>query len=524
MRRQDIQLLALARQGDTAARCEAGRRYLLGVDGFPQHIATGLDYLSHANVRELPQAARIVAESLALEDILQLKQENALAQAAAAGSATAQVKLGVWLCVRHGKVEEGARWLDKAGAAGHESAIRAMTALRQPDADDPMTGFLNTLTASGDLKGPLVATISAQQALAERDLQRLAGSLRTALALAHTSTHTSAPTLTTELAELVTAAVKLAEESAKPLLGIEPHAIETALDMRTNRGDRDAAYALGRALCGIPCGVLAPEALAAGPNMRKGVALLLRAADGGCEEAWLHLYRMHGDHRLSVANPQMARFCLEKAALGGQTEAQRKLGALILRASDTLADSEQAIEWLHQAGQKGDTHAKSLMQSLVLPLAGDDAQAASAIELVRRDDPWLAVRMQLSRQFGLTKLEALCVDPADGLRPWGLVVGKNPFISQIRLSAARAIPAMNDAATEAARRAASFFGQSTRDAQAFEGDLRRRSLRQRRAFERHGLDEAMFFANATSMTLEALRLGPKWAFRAKEPLQLALAA
>jgi hypothetical protein len=34
----------------------------------------------------------------------------------------------------------------------------------------------------------------------------------------------------------------------------------------------------------------------------------------------------------------------------------------------------------------------------------------------------------------------------------------------------------------------------------------------------------MFFANATSMTLEALRLGPKWAFRAKEPLQLALAA
>ena len=70
----------------------------------------------------------------------------------------------------------------------------------------------------------------------------------------------------------------------------------------------------------------------------------------------------------------------------------------------------------------------------------------------------------------------------------------------------------------------SAFGQASRDALAFEGDLRRRSLRQRRAFERHGLDESMFFANASSMTLEALRLGPKWAFRAKEPLQLALAA
>ena len=516
MRRQDIQLLALARQGDTAARCEAGRRYLLGVDGFPQHIATGLDYLNHANVRALPQAARIVAESLALEDILQLQQEDALAQAAAAGSAPAQVKLGVWLCVRHGKVEEGARWLDRAGAAGHEAAIRAMAALRQPDAEDPMTAFLETLTTSGDLNGPLVATIAAQQARAARDLPRLAGSLRTALALA--------PTLSSELAELVAAAVQLAEAEAKPLVGIEPQSIEDALDMRTGRGDRDAAYALGRALCGIPCGVLAPATLAAGPNMRKGVALLLRAADGGCDEAWLHLYRMHGDHRLSVANPQMARFCLEKAALGGQTEAQRKLGALILRAADTLADSEQAIEWLHLAAAKQDPHAHGLMQSLVLPLEGSDAAAEAAIELVRRDDPWLAVRMQLSRHFGLTKLEALCVDPADGLRPWGLVVGKNPFIAQIRLSAARAVPALSEAALEAARRAASFFGQSSRDAQAFEGDLRRRSLRQRRAFERHALDEAMFFATASSMTLEALRLGPKWAFRAKAPLQLALAA
>ncbi len=164
------------------------------------------------------------------------------------------------------------------------------------------------------------------------------------------------------------------------------------------------------------------------------------------------------------------------------------------------------------------------MKSLVLPLEGSDTDAAAAIELIRQDDPWLAVRLQLARHFGLTKLEALCVDPADGMRPWGLVVGKNPFISQIRLSAARAIPALSDAALDALKRAASFFGQASRDAMSFEGDLRRRSLRQRRAFERHGLDEAMFFATATSMTLEALRFGPKWAFRAKEPLQLALAA
>jgi len=519
MRRQDVQLLALAKQGDTAARCEVGRRYLLGADGFPHHVATGLDYLSHPNVRDLPQAARIIAESLALEDILQRQQEGALARAAASGSALAQVKLGVWLCVRHQRQSEGTRWLAAAAASGHEAARRALTALEQPGSDSGAE-FLRALTVSGDLNGPVVAVMAARHALAERELARLSSCLGTALALSSGST----PGVTAELAELIAAAVQLAEESAQPLTGLSAQAIEAALDMRTSRGDRDAAYALGRALCGIECGVLAPATLAGGLNMRKGVALLLRAADAGREEAWLHLYRMHGDHNLSVANPQMARFCLEKAALGGQTEAQRKLGALMLRSADSLADSEQAIQWLHQAASADDAHARRLMKSLVLPLEGSDADAAAAIELVRHDDPWLAVRLQLAREFGLTKLEALCVDPAEGMRPWGLVVGKNPFITQIRLSAARAIPALSGAAMDVLKRAAAFFGQASRDAMAFEGDLRRRSLRQRRAFERHGLDEAMFFATATSMTLEALRFGPKWAFRAKEPLQMALAA
>ena len=219
MRRQDIQLLALARQGDRAARCEAGRRYLLGTDGFPQHIATGLDYLTHPNVKDLPRAARIIAESLSLEDILPLQQEGALARAAASGSAAAQVKLGAWLCVRHNRVEEGARWLAKAGASGHEAARRALAVLRQTDVADPVSELLRTLTTSGDLNGAVVAVIAVRQALAERDLARTSGGLRTVLALA--------PTLTSELAELIAATVRLAEDAAQPLHGIDPQSIET---------------------------------------------------------------------------------------------------------------------------------------------------------------------------------------------------------------------------------------------------------------------------------------------------------
>ena len=184
MRRQDIQLLALARQGDTAARCEAGRRYLLGADGFQQHVATGIDYLTHPNVKDTAQAARIIAESLPLEDIVQLQQEGALARAAADGSASAQTKLGAWLCVRHGRIEDGTRWLDAAAAAGDASASAALLALRQATLEDALPALLRALAAAGRLNGPLVAVLAARQALAANELGHLSSGLRAALALA----------------------------------------------------------------------------------------------------------------------------------------------------------------------------------------------------------------------------------------------------------------------------------------------------------------------------------------------------
>lgn len=113
MRRQDIQLLTLARQGDPAARSKAGRRYLVGGDGFPRHVATGIEYLSHPSVRELPETACAIAESLPLQDLLDLKQEDALHKAAAAGSPLAQFKLGVWMALTRSSVTAGQSWLER---------------------------------------------------------------------------------------------------------------------------------------------------------------------------------------------------------------------------------------------------------------------------------------------------------------------------------------------------------------------------------------------------------------------------
>ena len=114
MRRQDIQLLVSARQGDTAARCEVGRRYLLGVDGFPHHVASGIEHLTHASVKDLPQAARIVAEHLSLESLIELQLERSLERAAAAGSQVAQLKLAVVLQVLQQRPAEALRVLRTA--------------------------------------------------------------------------------------------------------------------------------------------------------------------------------------------------------------------------------------------------------------------------------------------------------------------------------------------------------------------------------------------------------------------------
>lgn len=515
MRRQDIQLLALARQGDAAARSEAGRRYLVGGDGFPRHVATGMEYLSHPSVRERPETARTIAENLPLQDLLQLQQEEALHKAATAGSLLAQFKLGVWVSLQQSQVAAGQSWLEAAAAGGHVEARQAMAAVRQAAADDALPAMVRAIASSVAVDVVQVAVSAARQAREGHSLDLLADCLHIALMVA--------PRLTHALSDLVVAAVLRAEQEGHALRGLAPEQVEASLELAIARGDRDAACLLGRALCGIDSGMLSPARLTATANMRKGVALLLRAADAGRNDAWIDLYATHADHRLSVSNPQMARFFLEKAATLGQAEAQRKLGALILRSAGSIAESEQAIAWLHAAGEQGDAHAQGLLRSLVLPLDGDDAAAREAIEQVRQSDPWLAVRLSLARDFGLTKLEALSVDPVEGRRPWGLLVGQNPFITQARLSAPRAVPALTAQALQNLGRAAAFFDQSRGDGNAFEGDLRRRSVRQRRAFERLGLADELFFATASSTKLESFRLGPKWAFRAKQPLELALA-
>jgi TPR repeat protein len=515
MRRQDIQLRVLARNGDVGARLEVGRRYLVGSEGFPRHAPTGIDYLTHPSVGDMPKARTLIAECLSLHELLLLGQKESLRKAALAGSALAQFKFGTYLLTHVGRQADAAAYYARA-AAGAPAAAAALALCESDAGGEPLPAILRLLISDKKENGCAVAEFAAREARTAQDLPRLRLCLHAAAVLMGKPT--------SEMAELVVALVNMAEHTGGSLQGMPVVFIQASLEMQSSQGSLDATYTLGRALSGIPCGAIEASSLADNSNLRKGTALLLRAADAGRDDAWLHLYKLNSDHRSSVANPQMARFFLEKAAERGQAEAQRKLGALLLRESGSITESEQAIAWLYRSTRQGDLYARQLLNSLVLPVSGSDSQASAALGELDRSDPWLAMRLRLARHFGLTKLEALAVDPAEGARPWGLVVGRNPFIAQIRLAAPRAIPALSDEALADLERAVALFGGAQRSGGDSEGDLRRRSLNQRRAFERHNLDESLFFATAKSTVLDSLRIGPKWAFRARDTLQLALVA
>lgn len=508
MRRQDIQLRLLARQGDAEARLKLGEAYLAGSAGFARNVPVGLSYLRAALPTAGQAAAECVVRQLELQEILEFDQLDMLEIAAEHGDA-ARVKLAAW------KLVDGDRGTAQALMNRCEAVVQDAVRFSMEGRSTNVANVLQSMRALQPMNVADVVMRAASAALVEGGIDR---TVRILGGLSEPYDALPMPVL-----QLVVDVVRRAEQSGLSLTSLSIGLVETALDRIANTGDVYACHALGRALAGIRCGELPAERLATAPQLRKAAALLLRAADGGTPAAWLHLYRICADYRGSVANPLMARFCLEKAAQHGLPEAERRLGALELREATEIDAMEKALAALFKASSKGDAIAKMILKSLVLTVDGSDAQAEEGIREVQQSSPVLAARLRLSRHFGLTKLEALSVNPANGRRSWGLVVDKNPFVMKMRLSEPRAVPAVSDAALDCLERSAALFGTSGGEQSITEAPLRARSLQQRRLFERLHLNDDLFFSNATSLERDVMRVGTKWAQKQRQTLQMALA-
>lgn len=499
MRREDIRLRRAARDGDKQAILEMAKRYLTG-SGMPRHIAMGLQYLLPQ--RESADAAMLVCRCLTVDELIEHQQIDLLSKY---GDTDAQlrVKLGVWQ-VLAGRLEDGLHALrDCLPDAAHFKKLC--------EASPPWQGpvaLLQHLSTLGMIDGRMVAMAGAKRACLDADLDRFLLVLRIAIDLQ------TADSLTRDL---IYKAVALSLLQGRAVRHIDAQHIHPALEFAAGGSEPQAWFVLGLALCGIPCGANPAAALVTRENLRKGTALLMRAADAGYSEAWLHLHKLSSNPRCSVANPEMARFCLEKAAAAGHAEAQRRLGALILSRSRSVVEMEHAVGWLHLAAKQRDAYAWDLLRSLVLPVDGDPQEAEAALSEIEKSDPWLSARLSLAREFGLTKQEAISLDPIAAERPWGLVTTAIPYLSHSKLSAPRVVPAISPAAVSALRHAVALSRATYHE---FESE--QRTNNQRRRLTHLGLDETLFFPMADSAERDRVRVGTRWAHHARTLLLGAL--
>lgn len=512
MRRQDVRLLALARQGDTTALCEVGRRYLLGVDGFPRYLDLGLDYLSHPSLASSVQATMVIADALSLAELVRRNLLIVLSTAANAGLVSARLKLGIWRTLTSPDSAEAISVLVAAADAGCDMAASALVAARESPSN-PGIAILNALLAFPSLEVQQAIVQALATAVRCRDLDFVARVLRQALLLRFEST--------SELADGVCEALSILQHRGLSLMTYQSQRVEALLTLCVNRGNPAAALLLGRALCGINAASIPSSLLTARRNVRRGSALLLRAADAGYTEAWTLLYRLHANGHGPVANPQMARFFLEKAAEGGSANAQRQLGALLLRSATCLEEAEQGVQWLHMASSVGDPLARQLLSTLLLPCEGSDDEANSAIGAILDEDAWVAYRLRVARDFGLTKVEAINVDVVAGARAWGLVV-LTP-VPTSKSSIPRVLPGLRPEALVNLRMAVEYFRRSGQTPASSDTGRRQRLQRLRFALERRGIDESLFFVQANSSVLSARRVSSTWAFHSRLKIQAALA-
>lgn len=516
MRRHDLQLLAAARQGDPMARIAVARRYLTGAADFPKHPATALQYLDHPSVRRSAEADDVIADLMSLTQLAEHDGRDALVRSALRGNPLAQVKRAAWMLLDPCRCAQAGRWLRLALAGGRWPSLTVESlGLRDDDVPNPPIALLALRRECGlDIDACCLRQV--RQAGERGDLAQLAHGVRLAVALSAGDR--------AERSKWIVAAMELSEQQGCAFDAVSDDVLQASLECMQGQADRFAGWALGRALCGIDAGGTPAARLAREPNLRKGQALLLRAADAGVDAAWALLHRLCSSPRSSVANPQMARFFLEKAAIHGGAESRRLLGALLLRESTTLESTEQAIHWLDAAASQGDHAAMALMRTLVLPVQGTQLQADAVLSEIEPREPWLAHRLRLARSFGLTRLEAMAVDSVSGQRPWGLVVARNTFISQVRLAAPRAVPALSPQARHVLSEAAHFFARAGTRPTAVEGDVHHRTRRLRLALNHLQADPALFFAHASTTMLERVRGGPKWAFESRAVFRQAMAA
>lgn len=442
--REDLLIIRAARAGEAAAQLKLGQRYLFGGAGLPKSLPTALYWLDRAAQQDEPDAWMLIGQHVpfetaqsatqpgkllmwyerafdagiaqaglvlaklvlgqpqgAVSEALRSKAQRALQAAAHAGIAEAQ-----WMLAQsagHGEADSVGTWpAPGQDGADNEAMLEWAARAARSGVADARYAMADHAWAQGDLAGflqwarPIVGDVVASApppgAAVEREVALV---LRTAHAMAAGG-------------------------------GDEPAAVTRVLEWAAQTGDGQAQYVLGLWLARMDADGKRMQAVPGAANYKRAIRWLSLAAGQGFVEAWYALSKIYQKPECAQRNPDEARHCLEQAAAAGHGMAQYELGVAAWRARHEGASNDvRAVDWLLKARTRGVSEAASMLERIAVratPAAWAQAILQRVSRSVAERASLLVARLELAACFGLSRSEALLIDPKTADRRHCLVV------------------------------------------------------------------------------------------------------
>ena len=433
--REELLIIRAARAGEASAQLTLGKRYLFGGAGLPKSLPTALYWLDRAAQQDEQDAWMLIGRHVPFETVQQSVHPGKLyvwyerafeAGIAQAGLVLAKLVLGqvagavsesmhgkalrALQAAAHAGIAE-AQWL-LAQSIGQNSAGESGESWHGPPAvekadNEAMLEWATRAARSG--------VIDAQFAMADHAwaTDDLPGFLQWALPLARRIIKArmhppGASTRESSVALRVAHALSAHTE-------FDAGEVTRLLEWAAETGNRDAQYSLGLWLAHMDADGKRLSHISGPANYKRALRWLTSAAEQGLAAAWYALSRIYLKTEHANCNPAEGQRCLEKAAQSGHGMAQLELGVAAWRARrDDRSNDVRAAAWLLKARSQGIAEA-SCMLDKVAAGATTAEWAASVLARFSRDAlaryPMLVARLELAARFGLSRAEALLIDP-----------------------------------------------------------------------------------------------------------------
>lgn len=465
--KKDLPIIRAARAGQAAAQLRLGKLYLSG-ESLPRSLPTALYWLDRAARQDEAEAWLLIGREIPYEIAVRAAQPEELCiwyeRAFDAGLVHAGfVMARLVLANAIGKPDESVRckalkalqtaamtgiaeaqWLwthylqPSTATATPSTGVAAVPQgghLKEPHApsrrrDDLLPGWPASVKLDGEVMLAWAERAArgdiwqARHALAERawSLGDNAAFLRWALPLAR---------------DLVSRFANLQNPAGSPchrrfrapdicLLSRCAQALFNTGDFATNEvvrfwecaaqaGDRFAQYSLGLWFARMDGKGRRVTTIPGVASYKKSARWLSLAAAQGLGDAWYALSKIHPKLDCSQHNIAEMQRCLERAGWEGHGAAQLELGIAAWRGRrDDPARDIQAAYWLRQAAAQGIAAAQRMLDKVAVR-AAPAAWAQAALDKMPREaadrHPLLVARVELAATFGLTRIEALLIDP-----------------------------------------------------------------------------------------------------------------